>query len=525
MGVRFLSRLSLAVLAALVPAQAAFAAPSDLDRTFGTFGRAFPQFPTSIGAVGELIPLPDGRMLGATSGIVRFGPVEGSVFRITRAGALDSTFGTGGAVSFSGATSSGNAAVNGMVRQPDGGIVVLGGNPIGWPHFALARFLSDGTLDATFGSSGKVESDAINPIGLAMQPDGALVVAVSACTASGTCRSGLLRYSAGGVPDRGFGGDGTVRIPFADVDAVAVQRDGRVVVAGSSPDTRLALARYRADGSADPTFGSGGDAPAAGSRGFDAVAGGIVVQSDGKAVIAVRDTAAAATRSWLLRYRGDGSLDRGFGVRGAARISDVSVTGLVRQPNGKLVVVGVADLGAAFGVVRLRANGRRDRGFGRRGRMLTDLDPEYNIEQVPGAVAIGPASRITVGGGIGFPDSRPVLVRYKGGPSVVGGSEAKGRYVVRISRTSRRGGRGAFHRGDVARVRLEDRRGRTQRYDLCFAGPPLSRGSCSEDRRTGRSVVSRTLAQAGHWTLRFRIQATGEVILHRLRVYAPARNS
>jgi uncharacterized delta-60 repeat protein len=516
---RFLGSTSVAtVLTTLALASPAPAAPSDLDRTFGTFGRAFP---TGIGAVKALIPISDGRVIGMTSTIIRMGGAQAAIFRITRSGAMDTTFGSNGTVGFADTASSGAAAADAIVRQPDGGLVVLGGNPFGRPQFVLARYFADGTLDSTFGNQGSVESNAAFPQAMAVQADGALVVAVSPCSTPSSCGTALVRYDAKGVLDQTFGGSGAVRLPFVGTPALAVARDGRVVAAGPVAPERFGVARFRADGTPDPAFGAAGIAQGP-PRGLVSVPRCLLVQSDGKVVVCARDTRTRDSQSWLVRFRADGSLDRGFGVRGAARMQGIAVLAVTRQSNGKLVAVGDADLGTVFATLRFRADGHRDRGFGRRGRLLTDLDPDDNISQAPLALAIGRDSRIIVGGGLGFPDYHPVIVRYKGGPSTVGGPAAKGRYVVRATHTAASGLRGNFHRDDLLKLRLEDRRGRTQRYDVCFRPPPLGTGSCRTGR-TGSSVILRRLPQAGRWTLRFRIRATGEVILHTLRVYAPSR--
>jgi uncharacterized delta-60 repeat protein len=503
-----------ACAAVLIGASASSAAPSDLDRSFGVFGRALPQFTNGFGPVRDLLPLPDGRLVGITGAGVRFGGEFGSVFALTQHGKLDPTFGSGGAASFSAALSSGSGAAQAIVRQPDGGLVVLGGNSFAQPQFALVRYTADGAIDTSFGSGGRVESDSVTPIALAAAPDGSLIVAVAGCAASGSCRSALVRYTAGGVLDRSFGGGGVVRMPFDARASVVVQRAGRITVAGAIAPGKVGIARFGADGSAGPAVS--GLLP----QGLEPV--DFLLASDGKLLVAARDTRSHRTQSWVVRYRADGAVDAGFGVRGAARLRELSVNAMARQRNGKLAVVGAGDLETAFATVRLRADGSRDRGFGRRGRMLTDLDPGSNISQVPFAVAIARDSRIVVAGGTGFPDYQPVIIRYKGGPSRVSGAAAKGRYVVRVQHPAFTHITGKFHRGDVAKVRLEDRHGRTQRYEVCFRPPPLGRGYCT-GRRTNSGLVWRRLSQAGNWTIRFRIRATGEVILHTLRVFAPSR--
>src|SRR5205085_6356209 len=118
--------------------------------------------------------------------------------------------------------------------------------------FALARYNSDGTLDATFGSGGKVTTvfgtNGAVALALALQPDGKIVAA--GVTASSTSNFALARYNTNGTLDTSFGSGGKVTTNFSGGNdyarGVAIQADGKIVVAGSSnigldwPDFALA---------------------------------------------------------------------------------------------------------------------------------------------------------------------------------------------------------------------------------------------------------------------------------------------
>src|SRR5262249_39062750 len=131
-----------------------------------------------------------------------------------------------------------------------------------------------------------------------------------------------VRLTADGRPDETFGTGGTVITDFAPRDdeahAVAVQADGKIVVAGlavnAGTDADLLLARYNPDGSLDDTFGTGGRVitPVAGYDVIDALA----VQPDGKLVIAGSTVGPAGSDTVLGRYNPDGSLDSTFGGSG-----------------------------------------------------------------------------------------------------------------------------------------------------------------------------------------------------------------
>jgi uncharacterized delta-60 repeat protein len=146
-------------------------------------------------------------------------------------GDLDPTYGVAGRVTtdFGGIDS-----VNAAVLQPDGKIVVAGG--LTEAGFALARYNTDGSLDATFGSGGKV----VTPVGghiqiafaLALQADGKLVAAGNRGDDFAT-----VRYNSDGSLDTSFGSGGEAVIVFGGFGgarALAVQPDGKVIVGGGA---------------------------------------------------------------------------------------------------------------------------------------------------------------------------------------------------------------------------------------------------------------------------------------------------
>ena len=138
-----------------------------------------------------------------------------------------------------------------------------------------------GDLDTGFSFDGLVRTDigsgkeAVR--GVAIQDDGRIVAA----GAFGTAEFAVARYNANGSPDLGFSGDGKVITDFGGWDegeAVAIQDDGKIVVAGSSDDLDgvndgdFAVARYNPNGSLDTSFSGDGKvvtasgAPSTGTR-------------------------------------------------------------------------------------------------------------------------------------------------------------------------------------------------------------------------------------------------------------------
>jgi uncharacterized delta-60 repeat protein len=281
-------------------------------------------------------------------------------------GSLDLTFGSEGRVT---TDFGGDDAAYAVAVQADGKIVVAGAtNSGGTLDLALARYGSDGALDASFGSGGQVVTDLggnDEAFALAIQPDGRLVVAGSS-TVSGSFDFALARYGTDGTPDAGFGTGGQVVTDFGPffvgsdptncsgsasnfqgVDlafAVALQSDGKIVAAGTSTGD-YALARYGTDGSLDTTFGTCGRV-ITDFAGDDATASALVIQPDGKIVAAGRRSVASTSSFSLARYAPDGTLDPIFGAGGrvVADTGDGSEAfALVLQPgDGRLVAAGTA---------------------------------------------------------------------------------------------------------------------------------------------------------------------------------------
>ena len=151
---------------------------------------------------------------------------------------LDTTFGSGGRVS----TPVGFGHGEAVVIQPSGGIVTAGWRTVGsGTDFALTRHDAAGTLDTSFGTNGIATTD-LGGAGdqahdAALLPDGG-IVAVGETDAPGIQKQdfALVRYLPDGTPNTGFGTGGIVTTDFSghgDVaNAVAVQADGKIVVAG-----------------------------------------------------------------------------------------------------------------------------------------------------------------------------------------------------------------------------------------------------------------------------------------------------
>ncbi|MCX5408820.1 calcium-binding protein [Streptomyces sp. NBC_00335] len=290
-----------------------------------------------------------------------------SLARYNTDGSPDQNFGTAGLVRVE---SFGNASgAADLVVQPDGKILAVGLS--GGAGFALARLNADGSPDPSFGGDGTVVAGFApafpgdaggQATGLALQPDGRFVAVGS--VGSTAFDFGVARYLSNGSLDTSFSGDGMATADFGGTDfgrAVAVRSDGAVVAAGTT-NTGFALARFTADGSPDPAFGTGGRVTTVWPL-STAVAYDMTLQQDGKILVggtADDPDSQEASDFALARYLPNGTLDTGFGG-GDGRVytgmlGGEEIRGLLVQPDGKIVAAGLAGLGA-FGIARYEGGG------------------------------------------------------------------------------------------------------------------------------------------------------------------------
>jgi uncharacterized delta-60 repeat protein len=342
------------------------------------------------------------------------------------AGDLDPTFGENGMVTTD-VGPDGDSA-NAIAIQPDGKIVVAGEASFA-ASFGLVRYTPDGALDATFGGGGIVTTDIAPPgaYAMALQADGKIVAA------GGGRRFALVRYTPVGDLDPTFGGDGVVTTNFnPEYDlayAVAIQADGKIVAAGVSSiearkfldDTKIAVARYNADGSLDTSFGGDGRVTTNFTGTYDA-ARAAVIQADGRIVVA--GTAGGYRTFALVRYNSDGTRDSSFGSGGRvttnfSRGSTEFVASVALQTDGRIVAVGAEPSAVGFALARYETNGALDPTFGDEGTVLTDFLTRHDLGYTGGwasGVAIQTDGKIVVAGGapIGSGgDTQFALARYQ----------------------------------------------------------------------------------------------------------------
>lgn len=424
--------------------------PGELDLTFDGDGKVT----TDFGGVqaGEsassVVTQADGKIVAAgrsvrslnSLGFVR--DVDWALARYNPDGSLDPSFGSGGKVLTSfyngngfstNFTNPGDAATD-VAIQSDGKIVAAGyaTKLYDLSDFAVARYKTDGALDKTFGSSGKVKvdlggHDAASAV--AIQADGKIVVGGRGATNCSNCQSPfiLVRLNPNGSLDSTFGTGGKVLTYVSTVDNhledLAIQSNGKIVGVGSSGgqaglgNDLFTVLRWNSNGTLDSAFGTGGSTTTMIAGGFGAFAS-MALQTDGK--IVAGGTAGIGSEgaiSALARFNTDGSFDSTFDTDGIVTtditgpIIDLedrdAVNGIAIQADGRIVAAGRYGSGINdhVAVLRYNTNGSLDTSFDSDGIVTTSIGTRDQAN----AVAIQSDGDILIGGGS---DGNFLLARY-----------------------------------------------------------------------------------------------------------------
>jgi uncharacterized delta-60 repeat protein len=290
--------------------------------------------------------------------------------------------------SFSPVGTSLNGIVNAIALASDGKIVVGGefNDYNGTALTSIARLSTTGTLDTSFALTGTGLDNTVNT--LAMDSNGKIIVGGLFSSYDGTPTSGIIRINPDGTHDSSFnfGGSGFV----GQVNSLALDPNGKIVCGGVFNSyngvPRGSIARLNSDGSLDTSFVPSGTA-------FDDEVDAVAIDSNGKIVVGGLFTSYnSIPANYIARLNSDGTLDSSFSPSGIGFNS--SVTTLVVEDNGKIVVGGqfsAYDNVTRVGMVRLNSDGTLDSSF----------EPDDNVagfDEPVNVLAIDGIGRILVGG-------------------------------------------------------------------------------------------------------------------------------
>jgi len=379
-----------------------------LDSTFDGDGKVTTTVGTSSSYAYGVAIQSDGKIVAAGYASTATSGTDFALVRYNVNGSLDTTFGGAGVVTTTIATGTSSDYAYALAIQADGRIVAAGYTG---GDFGLVRYNTDGSLDAAFGNSGKVNT----PVGittdyanaLAIQPDGMIVAAGYAGSATNSGDFVLVRYTSSGSLDTTFGSSGTVitsiDVTSDSVRGLGLQAEGQIVAVGAvtnSSGNRIVVARYTSSGVLDTAFGTADTVTTTAGYSYEDLRS-VATQADGKIVAVGSVSSGTGSDFLLIRYNPDGSLDTSFGNGGsvvtAVGSSSDYAYGVFSQSDGKILVGGYV-YGIAncdFALLRYNSDGSLDTTFGAQGKIITAVGSSSDYAY---SMAVGADGKIVLAG-------------------------------------------------------------------------------------------------------------------------------
>lgn len=327
------------------------------------------------------------------------------VGRLNSDGTTDESFGEGGIFTYD---SNGETYGYALHELPDGSLLI-GGVQIslntGYGDILLIKLNPDGSLEHNFGDGGSIVhsftdyDDFLQA--MAVQADGKIVVSGTVSDVSGFDifnTPAILRFTADGDVDTGFGTAGVTRFPAVAIDneltSCKILSDGKIVAAGhyqnvftGATDFDILVVKVDENGTPDADFGTSGQVITPVYGGIDD-AFGMDVDPEGRIVVGGFATAPVTLTfdMVLMRYLANGELDDSFGGDGFVIYDNTPYdvcNDLIIHPDGKIIAVGGTGEFLApkkFAVWRYLSDGTPDTEFGIDGLATLEVFPESGHE-------------------------------------------------------------------------------------------------------------------------------------------------
>ena len=261
------------------------------------------------------------------------------------------------------AASGPNGAVTQIALQSDGKIIISGNfdEVAGTSGDGVARLKTDGTRDPSFNPNIVSDADGSIRYSVAEEANDQLLVGGFFSSVDGVSLSTVARLNEDGTLDTTFSGFSSYSSDGQGFTNITVQPDGKIIgspVNEYEPGKQFSLVRLNSDGTVDSSFNA---APP--STGSDVFISAVQVQADGKILVGFGEI--FNNGQTVYRLNADGSVDSAFSP---ALGSDYNIFSLAAQPDGSVVLGGVqavsggADVSPYF-LTRLDANGAVDPSF------------------------------------------------------------------------------------------------------------------------------------------------------------------
>jgi uncharacterized delta-60 repeat protein len=386
------------------------------DLSFGVNGKVITTIQPGFNNAKNIAMQSDGKILVVGHSrplelIYNTAPNEFNVIRYNSNGTLDTTFDYDGKAKTNFESSNDECTI--LLTQPDGKHIAIGTKIYLEPNntfhkdIALARYTNEGSLDSTFGNSGKVVSvfgQNVNIINNAvLQPDGKIVIAnTTSYFGAPTNSYELIRYNSNGSLDSTYGINGKVVTEF-ETKSLLTQADGKIIAISISFDTLnnifLTLKRYTNTGQLDNTFDNDGSISMMGNYNLPFTS---IIQPDGKIIVSTNaiDSLGQIGTS-LTRFNTDGSIDTTF-VNTFTSINLVfSPKSMFIQSDGKIIVAGLSQVFNGFDVylfctVRYNIDGSMDTTYGTNGILSSYIGNYWTPYRIIQSIILQPDGKFVV---------------------------------------------------------------------------------------------------------------------------------
>ncbi len=346
------------------------------DPSFGEDGLTTVPFTSSGSAVpalaGAVAIDADGRIVVAGEADVAEQP-RVAVARLLTDGSPDESFGERGSLLLDQP-----GVANGVLLLDGGGMVITGTalDSVGGTQLLLVGLLEDGSPDVTFGTDGQAtvgcDVGQCSPLPPVRQSGGRIVIAVTDIVEEqpfeGTIA--VLGFDREGRLDPSFGSGGIARLGAGSAGAVALDASGRVVIVGSASDSNFVV-RLSPDGAVDTSFGTNGIITFPHVTATESWNEAVVITGDRIVVAGGRGDGDLSDRITLTRFDDQGRLDTSYGAAGTVEITLSAMSypaAMVTDQFDRTTVAGVSE--GQFVITRVDQTGQLDTTFGSQGITL-----------------------------------------------------------------------------------------------------------------------------------------------------------
>ncbi|UMQ41108.1 T9SS type A sorting domain-containing protein [Chryseobacterium sp. Y16C] len=411
-----------------------FSQYGDLDSTFGTGGKVVTSINSGADKAYSVALQPDGKIIVAGMTTNSLTGQDFVCIRYNSDGTFDNTFGTNGIFTNDFQTGS-DDVVYSLALQSDGKIVLAGYSDDGSnKNAAILRLNANGTIDTTFGNSGKILTDFITGKAdeikvIKIHPlTGALIVGGTSATSTTQSQAVIARYNSTGTLDTTFNTTGIYALPhntgsgtfYYVIEDLVVKPNGKITAVGWINQQGLQWSanhmayRLNSNGSLDTSFSTDGVITVNGNFNADDKSFSMLLNADDSFLFSGGGNLTSTKYDYFLGlYNATGTsvIGKAFFDYGTL-INDIAY-GMGVDSTGKIVMAGssvTSTTSSTFGISRVNADYTIDNSFGSSGKVTTTFGTNTTNEAFD--MAIQPDDKIIA---VGYTGNDIAIARYTGG--------------------------------------------------------------------------------------------------------------